>query len=248
MYAEKSVTIRFYQELNDFLPEKKKEKPYKINFSGKNTIKDLIEAEGVPHVEIDLILVNGISVDFKYYPQKDDRISVYPEFELLDISPITRLRPLPLRTTRFIADANLSRLSRYLRMLGFDTRFDSNSDDPEIIDIAAIEKRIILTRDLGLLKNSKARRGYFIRSQIPDKQIREVVQKFSLKNSCKPFTRCIACNGEIYPANKKDIIDLLPDQTAKAFVEFFQCRNCKRIYWKGSHYEKMLAKVEYLTH
>lgn len=242
----RSITIRFYQELNYFLPGHKKAIPYEISFKGKNTIKDIIEAEGVPHVEIDLILVNGRSVDFNYHPENGEKVSVYPEFELLDISPLVRLRPLPLRRTRFLADANLGRLARYLRMLGFDTVFDLSLDDPEIIQQAAREKRIILTRDLGMLKDGRVTRGYFLRHDDPQQQIREVVDRFSLSVSIRPFTRCIACNGRILPVSKSEITNEVPPRVAETYEVFFQCSGCKRVFWKGSHYDHMLKKIEEL--
>lgn len=235
--------IRFYEELNDFLDISRRKKEYRVFFELKRTVKDLIEGEGVPHVEVDLILVNGVSVGFDHHVLDGDRISVYPEFELLDISPVTRLRPQPLRRTRFIADANLGRLARYLRMTGFDTLFDINLDDGDIIRIAREEKRIILTRDMGILKNGMVSRGYFIRNQQPDRQLAEVVKKFDLKRRFKPFIRCIVCNGNILPVNREDVVDQLPEQVQSDFSEFFRCDHCGRIYWKGSHYERMLEKI-----
>jgi len=243
----KSVSIRFYEELNDFLAPANRKKEYSVPFLIKRTVKDLIEGEGVPHVEVDLILVNGNPVDFDYHIRNGDRISVYPEFELIDISPVNRLRPVPLRRSRFMVDANLGRLSRYLRMLGFDTRFGLNLQDEEIIRMAEKEKRILLTRDLGILKNHRVLRGYFIRSQHPDEQLREVVQKFHLKGQFKPFTRCIACNGKILPVNKSLIAGRVPEQIWASFDTFYTCEACERAYWEGSHHERMLDKIRSLT-
>lgn len=243
----KSVSIRFYEELNDFLAPAKRKKEYSVPFLIKRTVKDLIEGEGVPHVEVDLILVNGNPVDFEYHIRNGDRISVYPEFELIDISPINRLRPAPLRKSRFMVDANLGRLARYLRMLGFDTRFDLNLQDEEIIRMAEKEKRILLTRDLGILKNHRVLRGYFIRSQQPDVQLREVVQKFHLKGQFKPFTRCIACNGRILPVIKEQIAGRVPEQIWASFDTFYTCEACERVYWEGSHHQRMLDKIRRLT-
>jgi uncharacterized protein with PIN domain len=243
----KTVSIRFYEELNDFLDPDKRKKEYSIPFLIKRTVKDLIEGEGVPHVEVDLILVNGNPVDFEYHIRDGDRISVYPEFELIDISPINRLRPEPLRQSMFMVDANLGRLARYLRMLGFDTRFDMNLQDPDIIRVAEEEKRILLTRDLGVLKNGRVVRGYFIRSQDPDRQLREVVQKFHLKGQFKPFTRCIACNGKILPVKKDKLVKRVPGQVLENFNQFYACKECERVYWEGSHHERMLEKIRRLT-
>jgi len=243
---DKHITIRFYEELNDFLPRNKRKITYNLSFFGSPTIKDIIESQGVPHTEIDLILVNGVSVDFEYHIKPLDRISVYPEFELLDITPIVKLRPKALRTSRFIADAHLGKLSRFLRMLGFDTIYRNDLLDEEIIMQSLQEKRIILTRDLGILKNGRVNRGYFIRDQNPFKQCREVIQKFSLKHQISPFSRCIECNGLLKKVDKKLLKAEVPEKAYQYFNEFYQCKDCHNFYWKGSHYEGMLKTVEKL--
>ncbi|HON80431.1 MAG TPA: Mut7-C RNAse domain-containing protein, partial [Spirochaetota bacterium] len=144
------VTIRFYEELNDFLPRQDRKRDIEVSFNGRRSIKDFIESMGVPHVEVDLILVHGISVDFNYLIQDGDRISVYPVFERLSIEGVTRLRPAPLRLTRFVLDVHLRKLARRLRLLGFDTDYDEHRDDPELAELSAKENRILLTRDRGL--------------------------------------------------------------------------------------------------
>jgi uncharacterized protein with PIN domain len=241
---EKSVTIRFYEELNDFLPDHKRKIHYILPFFGSPSIKDVIESQGVPHTEVDLILVSGISVNFQYNIAPGDRISVYPEFEILDISPLIQLRPKPLRITRFIADAHMGKLARYLRMCGFDTVFKNDISDNEIINRSIKEKRIILTRDLGILKNGQVQRGYFVRTQKPIYQCREVFQKFDLFRQNKPFTRCMECNGLFYKANKKSVRTMVPLKTYKYYQDFYRCNDCQNIYWKGSHYEKMLKTID----
>jgi uncharacterized protein with PIN domain len=242
----KHIIIRFYEELNDFLPRDKRKITYKLPFFGNPTVKDIIESQGVPHTEIDLILVNGLSVDFEYHIKAKDHISVYPEFELLDISPIIRLRPEPLRITRFIADAHLGKLARYLRMLGYDTLYRNDLDDAEIIKISLEEKRIILTRDLGILKNGRVMRGYFVRNQEPFDQCREVIRKFSLKHQLSPFSRCMECNGLFKKVDKELLKEEIPEKAYQYFKDFFQCESCHNLYWKGSHYDEMLKTIDLL--
>ena len=106
------ITIRFYEELNDFLPPAQRKKDIIHAFRGRRSVKDLVESFGVPHVEVDLVLVNGASVDFSYIVSDGDRISVYPEFETLDVGDVSRLRPEPLRDTRFVLDVHLGKLAR----------------------------------------------------------------------------------------------------------------------------------------
>jgi uncharacterized protein with PIN domain len=243
---DKHITLRFYAELNDFLAEKKKKTSYSLPYFGNPTIKDIIESQGVPHTEIDLILVNGASVDFKYKIKPNDEISVYPEFELLDISPIVRLRPKPLRISRFVADAHMGKLTRYLRMLGFDTVYKNDIDDNEIINFSIKEKRIILTRDLGILRNGRVERGYFIRNQRPFDQCREVIRKLSLEKRIIPFSRCMECNGLLKKIDKKSNKEKIPVKAYRYFDEFYICRGCRNIYWKGSHYRKMQKMIQKL--
>jgi sulfur carrier protein ThiS len=118
------ATFRFYEELNDFLPRNRRKTDFVLASFDKRSIKDAIESLGVPHTEIDLILVNGKSVNFDYILQDQDRVSVYPVFESLNIADVTRLRKLPLRKSKFIADVNLGKMAKYMRVLGFDLYFD----------------------------------------------------------------------------------------------------------------------------
>jgi len=235
----KSITIRFYEELNDFLPQNKKRKSYDVNFQGRQTVKDIIESQGVPHVEVDLVLVNGESVKFQYLVSDKDRIAVYPEFESLDISSVTKLRSKPLRDPRFILDVHLGKLAGYLRVLGFDSLYQNDYTDDEIINVSKQEKRIILTRDIGILKRNTVERGYWIRNTEVQEQALEVVTRFDLRNKIMPFKRCMECNGEIIMVSKDSITGLLEPKTKAYYNEFYRCMNCQKIYWKGSHYKKL---------
>ena len=243
------VTIRFYEELNDFLPQQDRKRDIEVSFSGARSIKDFIESLGVPHVEVDLILVHGASVDFNYLIMDGDRISVYPVFELLPIGGITRLRPGPLRQTRFVLDVHLRKLARRLRLLGFDTDYGENRDDPELAEISARENRILLTRDRGLLKRKIVTRGLIIRNTDPEEQVIEVLQRLHLRDSIKPFTRCIACNGEIAAVDMgsetfTSLRDSIPPGVLAWCREYYVCTSCGKVYWKGRHYDRMCAMVE----
>jgi uncharacterized protein len=240
---KKKVTLRFYEELNDFLPEKKKKKRFEHNFIDRTSVKDLIESLGVPHTEIDLILVNSKSVNFKYIINDSDDISVYPVFESLDISDVQHLRPKPLRNPKFIADVHLGRLARYLRMMGFDVYYKNNLSDDEIVKISSIERRAILTRDIGILKRTEVTHGYFIRGDSVEKQTEEVVNRFDLQKSIKEFTRCLECNTKLTKIKKEKIIRQLPPMVAASQNEFFICPKCQKLFWAGTHHQKMLSLV-----
>lgn len=230
------VTIRFYEELNDFLEEEKKKVSYTVKSNPGQTVKDLIESENVPHTEVDLILVNSNSVDFSYQVMARDRISVYPVFESLNIKNATKLRPLPLRNTQFILDVNLGKLARYLRIGGFDTLYSNSYEDKEIAEISDRENRIVLTRDRDLLKRSIIQRGHWIRSQNAVIQYNAVLERFDLIDSVSIYSRCPQCNGNLRQVDKKEILDKLAPKTAKYYDNFKVCDRCGKIYWKGSHY------------
>jgi len=240
----KRAEFRFYEELNDFLPPVKRKTWFIYEFEGKPAVKDAVEAIGVPHTEVDLILVNGESVDFSHHLADGGRVSVYPVFESLDITNATKLRKAPLREPAFILDVHLGKLAKYLRLFGFDTLYDNERDDSEIIRAAVRENRIILTRDVGILKNGSVTHGYWVRSKNTKEQLREVMERFDLKGSVSPFSRCMKCNGRIEQVTRESVEDLLEPKTLTFFNEFFRCISCGNIYWKGSHYEKMRAFVE----
>jgi hypothetical protein len=243
----RAIQIRFYEELNDFLSREREKKTFVHTFSGRPTIKDVIESLGVPHVEVDLILANGHSVDFNYKPDDHDLISVYPVFESLDISSVTRLRPKPLRIIKLILDVHLGKLARYMRLLGFDTLYETNLEDDQIVSISSREKRIVLTRDVQLLKNSQVTHGYWVRSQKPAEQLREVLQRLDLSKKIKPFHRCMECNGIIKEVSKQDVAELLKPKTRIHYSNFFRCDQCDRIYWNGSHYQRMVSMLHELN-
>lgn len=244
----KYTEFRFYEELNDFLPEDRKKRSFMYKYEGATSVKDAIEAIGVPHVEADLIIVDGKSVDFAYRLVGGERVAVYPVFESLDITPLVHLRPKPLRPkplrrSRFVLDVHMGALSCRLRMLGFDCLYRNDYEDYEIADISVAEKRIILTRDRGLLKIGKITRGYWVRSQIPEEQVEEVLKRFDLYSQISPFNRCISCNGHLAAIEKTEIIGQLEPLTKKYYDEFYRCEECAKIFWKGSHYDSMLRKI-----
>jgi len=241
-----TAQFRFYEELNDFLPAEQRKTLFPYPFQGHPSVKDAIEAIGVPHPEVDLILVNGRSVDFHYRLENEDRVSVYPVFESLDITPLIRLRPEPLRHPAFILDVHLGKLARRLRFLGFDAAYRNDFSDEQLIDLAERETRIILTRDKGLLKHGRVQRGSWVRSFSPGEQIQEVVRRFDLAGQLRPFTRCPICNGPVAEVPKAEVEDRLLPRTKTEFHEFTRCGVCGKIYWKGSHYDRLMSALNRL--
>jgi uncharacterized protein with PIN domain/sulfur carrier protein ThiS len=240
----KCCALRFYAELNDFLPEEKRQITFNHFFWGQPTIKDLIESLGVPHTEVHLILINGESVDFSRRVQDGDRITVYPVFKNIDISPLSQIRPKPLQEIRFVLDTHLGKLAAYLRMLGFDTLYRNDFSDDQLAAISVSEQRILLTRDRELLKRREITHGYFVRNNAPTAQLVEVLHRFDLFPLIKPFHRCLCCNGVLEIIPKEEIKEHLPPRVRRHFNEFRRCPNCGRLYWKGSHYENMVRFIK----
>ena len=238
------IFIRFYEELNDFLPLAERKCNLVLTFVPPCPVRHLIERCGVPHPEVELILVNGRSVDLDQRLADGDRVSVYPRFEALDITPLLRLREHPLRNPRFIADAHLGRLARHLRLLGFDTLFGNDPGDAALATAAARQRRILLTRDRGLLMRREVTHGCFIRSGRPLEQLTQVMERCDLYRLVRPFTRCMMCNGPLQPVAKAAIWARLPPGVRMECDEFWHCGGCDRVYWHGSHYRQLQAFVK----
>ncbi len=237
------ATFRFYARLGDFLPYARRGVAFPHDFEARTTIKDMVESLGVPHTEVDLILVNGQSVGFEAIVQDGDRVSVYPAFTALDISGLTRVRPAPPDAYRFVLDVHLGKLATYLRLLGFDSLFPEDYDDANLARIAEEEGRIMLTRDRGLLKRSVVTYGYHPRSTDPRQQLIEVLRRYDLFDRIRPFHRCLRCNGLLVDVDKAAVADRLSPRTRDHYDAFRQCRSCGQVYWQGSHYERLRAFI-----
>jgi uncharacterized protein with PIN domain len=232
-------TIRFYAELNDYLSSAKRHKELRWQASCPRSIREVLRAFAVPPTEVDLVIVEGRSVDLSYRPREGERISVFPVFESMDVSPIQRIRRRPLRRTRFVLDSHLGRLAKYLRLLGFDSLYRNDYDDPQLVAIAAAERRILLSRDRGLLERRAVTHGHRVRATAPRHQLLEVLHRFDLGGSATPFTRCLSCNGRLRPVPKEAVLERLPPLTRRHYDEFALCPSCDRVLWKGSHYRRM---------
>lgn len=239
--------FRFYAELNGLLAKECRGQERVIGFKGRQTVKHLIESQGVPHTEVGLILAGGQSVGLDYLPQENERISVFPVFQSLDISTLHRLRPEPPCAMRFILDGHLGRLAAYLRMVGFDALYRNDYQDEELVDISVQDQRIVLTRDRGLLKRSRVTHAFLVKTRDPWQQLLSVVQRFDLTEKLNPFSRCMACNGLLEAVEKREVAEILEPKTKKYFEEFGRCASCGKVYWAGSHHRKMTELIARLS-
>lgn len=241
---EHAARFRFYGELNDFLPACRKEAGSLYAFNGHPGIKDAIEAQGVPHTEVGLIVVNGRSAGFDYKLCEGDCVVVYSVFDCPEISPVILLREAPVRRTAFVLDVHLGKLARILRLLGFDALYRNDYTDAEIISIALTEHRILLTRDRRMLHDRRITHARWLHSVQAEEQACEVIRRFRLEHDIRCFARCPVCNGRIQAVDKETVPLCLEPLTRKYYSDFFQCTGCGKIYWKGSHYDRIVWKLE----
>lgn len=234
-----TATFRFHEELNDFLAPARRRQAFTVPCAEAATTKHMIEALGVPHTEVELILVNGESVDFGRLLQDGDRVAVYPRFEATDVAPSVRVREHPLRTPRFVADAHLGGLARMLRMLGFDTLYDNHIHDDAIVALCEQDGRIVLTRDRELLKRRAVTHGCYVHALKPAAQLQEIVERLDLARSARPFALCLHCNVPLRPVDKASVVDRLPPRVQMHYDRFSLCDRCGRVYWEGSHWLHM---------
>ncbi len=232
---EHQATFHFHDHLNDFLLLDRRGQAFAFGFDGSPAIKDTIEAIGVPHTEIGQIVVNEGAVDAQYRLRPDDRVHVYPPQRQIDLHAAVNGSARPA----FVADVHLGRLVAYLRMLGFDTVYATDTDDPELAEISSRERRILLTRDLGLLKRRIVTLGYFVRETDPLRQLEEIIRRFDLLHFPMGALRCTHCNEALVEVDKDAIAHRLPGNTLAYYDAFHQCTACDRIYWRGSHYQKL---------
>jgi uncharacterized protein len=240
-----AITIRFYEELNDFLPPARRKVPFAVEVAPHSTVKAAIEDLGVPHTEVDMVLANGESVGFDHRLRDGEAISVYPVFESWDVAQASKVRPEPLREMRFVLDVHLGTLAGYLRMLGFDAVVRGAQGDEEIARVSRAEHRIVLTRDRGLLKRRIVTRGMLVRSQSPRVQLAEVVGRFDLAEMVRRagggssglFGRCMSCNSVLARVEKEDVLALVPPRIAEAYAEFSLCPGCGKVFWRGTHWD-----------
>ncbi|MGM0396444.1 MAG: Mut7-C RNAse domain-containing protein [Bacillota bacterium] len=240
------VDIRIYGELNNILWNHRDGSEIRINIKGSPSVKDVVESLGIPHGEVGLLLVDGEVEDFLRKLYGSERVTVYPVFRTIDVDRTSKTLLKFPEPPRFVLDVHLGKLARYLRMLGFDTLYESEADDTWLADISASERRIILSFDRELLMRNKALYPYLVRSREPLQQLKEIVERFGLLEKTRPFTRCLVCNGALLPVRKEDIEDQLPDGVKELRDKFKRCDSCGKIYWKGTHTERMNEIIDKL--
>ncbi len=237
-----SINIRIYGNLRDLLKKKYCNGEISYHFLLPTTLKDVVESLGIPHTEVGLLLVNGKSYGWNKKISDGARLCIYPFFFQIDISGISRVI-YKARKLKFIADVHLGRLAKYLRILGFDCLYQNNYPDEKIIEIALKEKRIILTMDRGILKHTRVKHGQLIRSKNVKEQLNEVMERFNLEEKKRPFTLCLDCNRKLEKISRREASKTFHYLKDRYYKEFYRCPDCRKVYYKGSHYYRMIKEL-----
>jgi uncharacterized protein with PIN domain len=239
----KHALVRAYGPLNDFLSPAQQHRAVAVWFNGKTSVKDLVEGLGVPHPEIDLLLVNEEPAPFDRLVQDADRVAVFPRFHQFDITGLSAVRPPDAAPIRFVLDGHLGKLARRLRLVGLDAICPAHAADEELAGLSCRQGRVLLTRDRVLLKRRAIARGYFVRETDAQRQLVEVLQRFGPVPTA-PFSRCLACNTELRAAPKSAIESSLPEGVREQYSCFHTCDGCGRIYWPGTHWRRLSQVAE----
>ena len=240
-----TARLRFHGDLSVFLRSSQAQ-PHVVEkrLSEKTSVKDAIESCGVPHTEVDLIVANGAPLTFSHHLVSDEEIDIYPVPAPPALFPAVRLQQRGLR--RFVADGHLGKLVRDLRLLGFDVAYNNNATDEGLLAVAVHEERALLTRDRRLLMHAVVLHGYCPRSHDPEEQIIEVIRRFDLAQLLAPYSRCLQCNGLLERVDKAEVFEQLAPLTKIYYEDFRRCNACGKIYWPGSHFGKLEARLEKL--
>ena len=236
------IRLKFHGDLPFFLGSKTRRETVERALREKTSVKDVFESCGVPHPEVDLILVDGRPVDFHHTLRTDGDVDVYPVGLLPTRFPEHHLQVA--NSTEFVADGHLGKLARDLRLLGFDIAYDRDADDRQLLAIMRESNRALLTRDRRLLMHAIVQHGYYLRSQNPIRQTIEVLRRFGLFSAIAPFTRCLRCNAPLQKVAKADVIQKLEPLTKIYYEQFRRCTGCDQIYWAGSHFSKLQKRLE----
>jgi uncharacterized protein with PIN domain len=237
-----TVTLTFHADLPLFLKREERNCLVRRVLSHKASVKDVIESCGVPHPEVDLIVINATPVDFSFQLNTDAALEIYPVPAPSGLFPNDRLQAR--NVPNFVADGHLGKLTRNLRLLGIDVSYRSDARDSELLVTVVREGRALLTRDRRLLMHRVVHTGYYPRSQHSIEQTVEIIKRFNLAGNLAPFQRCLRCNERLNRAPKETVLEKLEPLTRLYYHDFRRCPKCGQIYWRGSHFERLASRVD----
>ncbi|MEU3251968.1 Mut7-C RNAse domain-containing protein [Streptomyces sp. NPDC006997] len=231
------IDVAFAPGLHLFVPAARRAGRTPLTTDGVSTLGHVVESLGVPLTEVGALVVDGREVPAAHVPAAGESVTV---------REVTRPQRVPGAPLRFLLDVHLGTLARRLRLLGVDTAYESTDiGDPALAARSAAEKRVMLSRDRGLLRRRELWAGAFVYSTRPDDQLQDVLARFAPE--LRPWTRCTACNGLLRAATKEDVADQLKGGTQRSYDVFAQCAECGRAYWKGAHHDQLEAIVTRAT-
>ena len=230
------VTLALAPPLRFFLPAGRRGPQVRSRVDGTSTLGHVLAAVGVPKTEVGEVQLEGHPVDLTYRPRPGDRISV---------EPVRRPQPAPTSPPRFLLDVHLGTLARRMRLLGLDSAYDRDADDEALVETSLSQRRVLLTRDRGLLHRRAVRWGAHVNTQVPDQQLREVLERFA--PPLDPWTRCPACNGVLAEVSKSDVHAELLAGTRRCYEAFSRCQTCGHVYWRGAHADRLQGIVDEAT-
>jgi uncharacterized protein len=228
------IDLEVAPELRLFVAHERRQGRTSVTTDGSSTLGHVVESLGVPLTEAGELLVDGRPVPVSHIPGAGERV---------EVRAVNRPQQVPGAPLRFLLDVHLGTLARRLRLLGVDTAYESTDiGDPALAARSAAEKRVMLSRDRGLLRRRELWAGAYVYSTRPEDQLRDVLDRF--RPGLRPWTRCTACNGLLKEATKEEVADQLQGGTHRSYDVFAQCQDCGRAYWKGAHHEQLVAIVE----
>ncbi|WP_405535435.1 Mut7-C ubiquitin/RNAse domain-containing protein [Streptomyces sp. NBC_00075] len=227
------IVISFAPELRLFVPAERRAGRTTVVTDGSSSLGHVVESLGVPLTEAGRLLVDGREMPVSHVPVAG---------ETVEVAAVVRPQRVPGAPLRFLLDVHLGTLARRLRLLGVDAAYESEDiGDPALAAQSAAERRVLLSRDRGLLRRRELWAGAYVYSDRPDDQLRDVLDRFA--PALVPWTRCTACNGRLERADKETVGERLEHGTRRTYDVFAQCVDCERLYWRGAHHARLEAIV-----
>ncbi|WP_073500029.1 Mut7-C RNAse domain-containing protein [Actinacidiphila paucisporea] len=228
------VTVKIPAELHLFVPADRRAASSTLTTDGSSSLGHVVESLGIPLTEVGGLAVDGRDVPPGHVPASG---------EVVEVRAVSRPQAVPGAPLRFLLDVHLGTLARRLRLLGVDAAYESEDiGDAALAARSAKERRVLLSRDRGLLRRRELWAGGYVYSDQPEEQLQDVLSRFA--PALAPWTRCVACNGPLADADKESVRDRLADGTSKTYDVFAECADCGRVYWRGAHHTRLATMVD----
>ncbi|MDR7302441.1 Mut7-C RNAse domain-containing protein [Haloactinomyces albus] len=224
-----TLRVRPDRELWSFVAPRHRREQVLVRYDGTASLGHVVQSLGIPLTEVGALLVDGVPTEHSQRPGPAATV---------EIRPVER--PQAIRA-HFVLDVHLGTLARRMRLLGIDTAYRNDAEDGALIEQSAREERVLLSKDRGLLRRRALWSGAFVRGTRPAEQLADVLGRFA--PGLNPWTRCLACNGELAAVAKSEVVDELEPGTRRCYDVYARCRSCGRVYWRGAHADKLDAIV-----